>query len=121
MIKYSIGQPNMLERNDCMVRALANTLDKPYYEVWAQLKRMGRRSRCGTPVKIGHKAMLMYGLKLASPVRRRTTHAQFIASHPKGSYLVMSRSHAWAIKDGVVYDAWRPGPRKQIVWFGAAV
>lgn len=118
MLTYEIGSPNMLERNDCAVRAFSNALNKPYYEIHEQFKRMGRRSRCGTSSNLCFKAMLMYNVKLMSPVRQIITHAQFVRMNPKGHFIVMSRSHAWAIKDGVVYDAWRPGPRKQIRWIG---
>ncbi len=118
MLRYEIGQPDMLERRDCMVRALSNGLDKPYYEVHRQLKALGRRMRRGTPWSVCVKAMLAYNVGIASPLGRRITHARFIKTHPKGSFIVMSRSHAWAIKDGVVFDSWRPGPKKQILHIG---
>lgn len=117
-MEFKISQPNMLENNDCMVQALANALDKPYFEVHSQLKRMGRRNRCGTPWPICVKAMLMYNISMASPLHRRVTHAQFVAQNPKGRFVLMSRSHAWAVKDGVAYGGWRVGPRKQIRCIG---
>lgn len=117
-IKYEIGQTTMNENNDCMVRALANALDKPYYEIHSALAKMGRRRGRGTKWPVCVKAMLAYGVGIASPRGRRITHARFIATHPKGKFIAISRSHAWAIKDGVVFDSWRPGPRKQIRCIG---
>lgn len=117
-MEFKISQPNMLENNDCMVQALATVLDKPYFEVHSQLKRMGRRRNCGTPYRICVKAMLMYGIAIANPVHRYITHARFLAQNPKGKFLVMSRSHAWAVKDGISYGAWRVGPRKHIRCIG---
>jgi len=119
-MEFKISQPNMLERNDCMVQALANVLDKPYFEVHSKLRRLGRRNRCGTPNRICVKAMLAYGISIYSPITRHITHAQFLAQNPKGKFLVMSRSHAWAIKDGVAYGGWRVGPRKHIRCIGRA-
>lgn len=117
-MEFKISQPTMLENNDCMVQALATVLDKPYFEVHSQLKRMGRRRNCGTPWRICVKAMLMYDIAIYSPVQRHVTHARFLAQNPKGKFLVMSRSHAWAIKDGVAYGGWRVGPRKHIRCIG---
>lgn len=117
-MEFKISQPNMLEKNDCVVQALATVLDKPYFEVHSQLKRMGRRRNCGTPHRICTAAMLVYGMSIYSPVKRHVTHASFLAQNPKGKFLVMSRSHAWAIKDGVAYGAWRVGPRKHIRCIG---
>lgn len=117
-MEFKISTPNMLERNDCMVQALATVLDKPYFEVHSQLKRLGRRNNCGTPYRVCVKAMLTYGIGVSSPVHRRITHAQFLAQNPKGKFLVMSKTHAWAIKDGIAYGAWRVGPRKHIRHIG---
>lgn len=119
MIQYHvIGSPAPMERNDCMIRALANALNKPYYEVHQMVSKLGRRRRCGTKWPVCVKAMLEYKVGIASPIQRRITHAQFIASHPKGKFIVMSKTHAWALKDGIVFDAWKPGPRKQIQCIG---
>lgn len=117
-MEFKISQPNMLERNDCMVQALANVLDKPYFEIHSQLKRMGRKRNCGTPWPICVKVMLMYNIAISMPVQRRIAHAQFIAQNPKGKFLVFSKRHAWAIKDGVAYGAWRVGPKKHIRCIG---
>lgn len=117
-MEFKISQPNMLENNDCMVQALANALDKPYFTVHANLKRLGRRNRCGTPWKVCVKAMLEEGIAISSPIARRITHARFLAQNPTGRFVVMSRSHAWAIKDGVSYGAWRVGPKKHIRCIG---
>lgn len=116
-INYQIGQQNIMEKNDCIVRALANALDKPYHEAWESLAAMGRRSYHKTPLHICFAAVLGWGMGLASSVRRRgVSHARFLATHPKGRFVVMSATHAWAIKDGVVFDSWCPGPRKRILW-----
>lgn len=108
----------MLENRDCAVRALSNALNKPYYEVHSVFKRLGRKDRRGTKWPVFLKAMIEYGVGIASPVRRQVTHAAFVRTHPKGSFVVVSRSHAWAIKDGVTFDAWRPGPRMVIKRIG---
>lgn len=115
MIKYVIGQPSMIEHNDCMVRALSNVLDKPYYEVHSALLQLGRKPRRATKWAVCVKAMLAYGVGVAAPLTRGgMTHAEFMRQHPKGKFIAISRQHAWAIKDGIAYDSWKPGPRMRI-------
>lgn len=118
MINYSYTNEgkSINERNDCVVRALSIFLDRPYYEIHAELKRFGRRNRCGTNPKTLNKAFEKYGL-IKTFVSPKPTLKQFIKEHPKGKFLVHKSKHVFTIKNGTVYDSWKPGSRCRIDYY----
>ena len=127
MIKYSLADPGAIinERNDCFVRALATASDIPYYQAHDLLKWLGRKERHSTQINIseqvcktGNHALELCKIAPARPVKGYITHAQFIKQHPKGTFLVMTKRHIWAIKDGVSFDSWMPGAKKRIIYIG---
>lgn len=97
------------ESNDCAVRATALASDLPYEQVHQLYTEHGRKPRKGTLVA----TMRAVINKLASDntfisysaYRVKPTLKQFMEENPKGSWVICRRAHAFALKDGVVYDA----------------
>lgn len=103
------------ERNDCVVCAIAVATQTPYLEVHALLKSLGRRDRGRTPWHIMFKAVDQLGYLLED-----ITHhvpARTVATAPRelihGSYIVLTRGHALAVRAGKVED-WSVGSRRRI-------
>lgn len=97
------------ESNDCSVRATSIALDKPYRSIHETFKKHGRRWGKGvTVVKLMATLRDLTGgdLKIvASDVIRKQTLATFVRENPKGRYLIIKSRHAFAVIDGVAYDA----------------
>lgn len=99
---------------DCVVRALTKILDKNWREVYTELCFEGL-TMCDMPSSntvwgkyIVDKGYLPYTSDLI-------TAEQFAEQHPKGKYLLATGSHAIALIDGVIYDAWNSS--KEIITY----
>ncbi len=100
------------EKRDCAVRALAVAADIPYYQAHDVFKHGGRRRRCGSYRT--RETLAEVGIK---GVSCRMSLASFINMNPKGSFYVIKRGHAFAVKDGVVFDNAPLGGRIIVLWF----
>src|ERR1035437_6211253 len=87
------------EKRDCAVRALAVAADIPYYQAHDIFKSGGRRYRCGSYNT--RPTLAKIGIEGASC---RMSLASFIYMNPKGSFYIIKRGHAFAVKDGIVFD-----------------
>lgn len=109
----------MNEHNDCTVKAWVNVFDAPYKNAHTWLRAHGRPNRKGMMQKDIKRAL--ESCKRArvkfGPYSRsnRITVSAFCKKHPKGRFYVCHPGHAFAIKDGVVYDH-HHGPRRQITF-----
>jgi hypothetical protein len=111
------------ETNDCVVRALAIAAETDYITAhkWAKenLERPDRKGTSMTAFKltnlirkgigINNKCLKHIGSsELMNPEyahkQVQYTVGTFSKKHNKGTYFVLVRGHALAIKDGVVYD-----------------
>ena len=118
------------EKNDCVVRSIASAADVAYNTAHEFCNRVfGRVDKRGTSsgqigavmmaaeisgIEIGGKEFAVRVLgkkeiknryKLQNEIIwRKKTLKSFIASHMKGTYLVMIANHALTVKDGEVYD-----------------
>lgn len=97
------------ESNDCSVRATSIALSKPYKSVHKTFLKHGRKWGKGVTI-----ITLMATLRditgddlkiVASDVVRKQTLSTFIKENPKGRYVVIKSRHAFAVIDGVAYDA----------------
>jgi len=117
------------EANDCVVYAFASAFGTDYDTAHKEVKeRFSRKDKKGT-----QRAELLEGLQvgttfngktvtetIANPKQQYKAYGQvvprslrlstFAAKYPKGTYLVLVRSHAIAIKDGVIVDNNRARP-----------
>ena len=108
----------MGENRDCAVRAVTLALGKPYAEVHAAMKRLGRRNRRGTPMWITAHVLESYGYKMVEctnvfPSARTPITVQRELPN-RGVYLVRTRSHIFCYRAGKVHD-WQAGRRHRVV------
>lgn len=97
------------EQNDCSVRATSIALSKPYKSVHKTFLKHGRKWGKGVTI-----ITLMATLRditgddlkiVASDVVRKQSLSTFIKENPKGRYVIVKSRHAFAVIDGVAYDA----------------
>lgn len=97
------------EQNDCAVRATSIALSKPYKTIHKEFLKHGRKWGKGVTI-ITLIAVLKDVTKdkfktVASDVVRKQTLSTFIKENPKGKYVIVKSRHAFAVIDGVAYDA----------------
>lgn len=113
------------EHNDCVVRAFSLAGNLPYTRVHAVLAKHGRKRRGHTEyhvsitaqeelfphTKFRSTAQIAYG-GTYNIIQSPTTVA-FTKAHPVGRYICFTRTHAFALIDGVVHD-WKSCPRARV-------
>lgn len=108
---------DMKETKDCTVFAWCNVFDAPYVNSHNWLRRHGRQQGRGmfaNAIKIAPASCKKATTKVGPYTRKnRISVAAFCKKHPVGRYYVWNVNHAFAIKDGIVYD-YQHGPRRQI-------
>jgi hypothetical protein len=101
------------ERNDCVVRALANATGLTYEDAHDLVKWHGRRNGKATYRTDELLDSLFPGMRIFSIKAFRhdplmmacpTTLGQFIIRHPTGRFVCLKRGHAFAVVNGVVLD-----------------
>lgn len=132
------------ERKDCTVRALATAANVPYREAHEYMRvsgrLLGKGANLGFALNHPQGEVLRVGLykveRLPSsaystgvqkhggyfprqlqeyfPRQRYWTVNQFIAAHPSGRFILTIPSHAFALIDGVIHDAYRITGRARI-------
>lgn len=113
--------PNPYKKNvgDCVIRALAKALDKPWHDIYIDLCLLGYvfgdwgSSNAVWSAYLKHKGF-----------KRRTIEdcpdcysiEDFCQDHPNGIYVIGTGTHAVAAIDGCYYDAWQSG-REPVVYY----
>lgn len=109
MFVYYNPNPNGSRVGDCVIRAISKALDKSWERVYVELCVQGLmmgdlpNSNAIFSAYLRHKGF-----------KRRTiedcpdcyTVEDFCQEHPKGVYVIGTGSHAVAVVDGCVFDAW---------------
>ena len=116
---YASARP-FADKNDCVVRAVMAATGCSYETASAMLAAAGRKMGKGTFAETWRLVYDKYlGLEKLDIKAEFWTVAAFIAAHPKGSYIVHKKRHAFAVVDGILHD-WesgtRPGNRLEGVW-----
>lgn len=112
MIEYfkdSGGSPEH-ERNDCTVRALAISTNKPYEEAYTILQTFGRKPNKGTNIRKffkNNKIVLGFWFKKLR-FRKQITLKKFVKKYSIGTYYVRISRHVFVVKDGVAIDMVKP-------------
>ena len=102
------------ETNDCVVYATASAFDLTYDQAHQVVReKYGRKDRKGTEtfsllkgLRKEHqevKAINTYTVR-GKKIDRAAKVYSFAKANPQGTYFIVVRGHALAIKDGVVYD-----------------
>lgn len=125
------------ENNDCVVRAVKHAFDVTYAEAhyFCENKLMRKRGEgaytdiylpgvkqaFGKKVKVMGKKNDWGRVMLLRPIKRHRTNRidripfkvkEFIKAHPKGSYILTVRRHAFALVDGFVFGNWDDSRRE---------
>lgn len=100
------------ETKDCTVVAFAVALNTTYEKAHAHMRiKCKRLHRRGVYMSEYPNIGLNNTKHRIGPYTRKnkTTVAKFLKAHPQGRYYCLSRSHAFAIIDGVLWDhTYRP-------------
>lgn len=101
------------EKNDCLVKALSISLGIPYADSHVICKESGRPNNKGWYIhkvidaaqEYGHKFIKNNLLELERSLGvTRISAKRFAEMHPKGSYIVTKRGHAFSIINGRIYN-----------------
>lgn len=101
------------EKDDCLVQALSMSLDISYADSHVICKESGRPNNKGwyfrkvidTAQEYGHKFIKNNLLELERSLGvTRISAKRFAEMHPKGSYIVTKRGHAFSIINGRIYN-----------------
>ena len=120
------------EHNDCVVYAFASAFgldyDAAHQEVAKRFDRQAGKGTSRNAILQGIKQLQagdqVNGKTITEVISKPTTNykaygqvvprqvrlSSFAAKYPKGTYMVLVRSHALTIKDGIVVDSARPHP-----------
>ena len=117
--EVKVRSSKMRERNDCAVKALAIAAEKPYEEVHALFKRLGRKNRRGTPLYTIVRAAREYSPNVLYTDIRKPCGGKYTArtigeALPKGKYILHYNGHVAAMVDGMVED-WTDGRCHRVI------
>lgn len=121
---YATEENKLFERvwkdtNHCTVVTLSVvtgwTLDEAHYylETYGRYRRKGLTNKQITEAMSGLRYNNFKVVKGEYSNTNRITVNQFVKKHPVGTYYCTHRGHAFAIKDGVIYDH-TEGKRREI-------
>jgi hypothetical protein len=105
------------EHRDCTVRALANATGMAYEQARALAAKHGRRTRRGMmmgPLKALYKEVLGNDY---IPVASITLQQWTRTVQTTGTYIVRTRGHVFAVRNGTQYDMNPNGARKRVLGF----
>ena len=105
------------ERGDCSVRAFAFALGITYREAYKLMAKAGRPKN-GSPTWrpfLGNRVPTV-DLRIIHhyTVNGRPTLNQFVKKYRQGTYLVGVQSHMLTVRNGIVCDSNKSGPRTRV-------
>lgn len=103
--------PNPFGRNvgDCTIRALSKALDKGWDEVYAALAIRGYMMGDMPSANYVWGAYLEDCGFVRDLAPAGETVREFVAAHPRGTYVLALSGHVVCAQDGVIYDSWDSG------------
>lgn len=106
------------DNNYCTVIALAVVTGASFMDCQKYLSKFGRKKRKGLTTHNLENALsksTKFRFRKGSySFSNRISLNQFIKKHPKGKYYIVSRGHAYAVIDGVIYD-YKESKRRQVI------
>lgn len=111
MFKYVNLNPDGLEIEDCVCRAISLASGLQYTDVRDKLWLTSKLFECEELTVCCYSNLLDKVLEYPSVDCRGLTVAEFAQRHPKGIYLVRMDMHITCIVDGVINDIWDCGER----------
>lgn len=123
--KYYNKNPENLQTDDCVVRAIALFLDDTWENVYTDLTMQGYNMHAMPS------SNNVWGAYLKNNGFKRTvvpdmcpfcyTIKHFTEDHPKGTFLVGTGSHVVTVIDGNYYDTWDSGNEIVIYYWSKGV
>ena len=105
--------PDRKEVGDCVIRAIAIALNRPWVDVYDDLYLLGRHEH---DMMSSNEIWGMYlynnGFEpflLPKACPKCTTVREFAKRFPRGRYIIGTGTHAVAVIDGDYYDSWDSG------------
>lgn len=135
IIPVDSGVTRSGEKNDCVVRAIANCTGKHYDEVHSLVAKHGRKEGKGTywnttlavMQELGFRGMVFGNTKCASYFSKSLgvlkqeslTLGKAVKHFNEGKYVVFVPGHAIAMQDGRLIDSCYNSTRKQVavIWY----
>ena len=108
------------QKNDCTVRAVADTFGLSYDEVYDNFKLNGRQCSKGFNFSWWLLSSSIAGGRVdkmsfpATKGQRRMNPSTFCKQYNKGKYICRTAKHVFAVIDGIVYDTWEQRPDRCI-------
>lgn len=92
------------EVNDCVCRAIAIVTERPYHEIWCELRDLMlaqiSKSKSGVEEYVEHQLMEKLGWTWVPTYHKRLQEGDI----PSGRLIVHIRGHSVAVIDGVIHD-----------------
>ena len=98
--------------NDCVIRAISLAEDKTWNETYDELSEIAQRN-----------GIILDDVNFIEPLLdsrydrmcyKGKYVGDFVEEHPKGTYLIVMRSHITCCRDGILYDTF--DCRDRIMW-----
>ena len=109
------ANPNPMRKEvpDCVIRAIAIALNRPWVDVYDELCATGREE-FNMPSADAVWGLYLYRMGfepfvLPSVCPKCVTVEEFTKMYPKGIYIIGTGNHAVAVIDGNYYDSWCSG------------
>lgn len=118
-IEFNIN-PYGLRVGDCVIRAIAKALEKPWEDIYIELCLQGfllgdlPSSNAVWSAYLKRKGFKRHTIEDCPDCY---TVEDFCQDHPKGVYVIGTGSHAVCAVDGNYYDAWQSGGETPVYYF----
>lgn len=122
-MRWSEYNPNPKGKRvgDCVVRALTKAIGKSWQEIYVDLCIEGYvEADLPSANSVWDRYLIGNGFKRAlipSDCPKCYTVADFADAHPSGVYVVGTGTHAVAVIDGIIYDAWQSQNEQPIYFY----
>jgi hypothetical protein len=104
------------EERDCAVRAYSFYKKISYEDSHKKFKANGRKDRRATFLPVIEKVIGLDGLHVKNLKKEdRPTLNRLMKLYPNKRIYAVTRNHAVAIINGVIYDTWKPGKKTKII------
>ena len=104
-------QAGIKDDRDCTVRALSIFFDIDYahaHKVCAKFGRKNKRGFSSEKFKKAIKSIIRQTQKNAVQVARKGSVQKIIKKYCDNNLLILLHDHAFAVKNGIIMDSWKP-------------
>lgn len=119
--EYYNPNPNGKTVSDCVIRAISKALNQSwettYIELALQGYLMGDLPNANAVWSAYLKNKGFHRDVVSNDCPDCYTITDFAEEHPNGTYIIGTGTHAVAVVDGVIYDAWRSDNEQPIYFF----